>query len=192
MRIVAIAGVVALVACGGGGSGPAGGTFKGSIGGQTFDVKDAMSAVVQGTTTTSQTFRYGVVVLSRAPSICSEFTARKEPQANQYLLLEVADLSSSVADVPKGPGTYPIVVAPGQPTAAIAVYFATDATCTPIANTSSSATSGSVTLTNVGSTYSGSFDLTFATGDSVTGTFTAPGCAGLESLIESGAPTACH
>jgi hypothetical protein len=44
--------------------------------------------------------------------------------------------------------------------------------------------SGTVTLTgNSGGAYSGSFDLSFESGDHVTGTFNAARCAGIETFL---------
>jgi hypothetical protein len=198
MRVIAALGcATVMVACGGGGPG-AGGTFTGSIAGQSFAVRDAMSAVIQGTNSAGQTFRNALVMVTSAQSICSKFSAKKEPRATQYLLIALGDFSSSsgLVDVPKGPGTFPIFgVTPGQSTASTGTFFATDSLCDPIDQTASDATSGSVTLTSVGGVYSGSFNLTFQNAtstDVVSGTFTAPACAGLADLLQSGDRTTCE
>jgi hypothetical protein len=199
MRAIAALGCATVVMACGGGGGPTQGTatFTGSIAGQAVAAADAMSAVVQGTTTRGQTFRNAVVVITSAQAICSKFTGKKEPHGTQYLLISLGDFSSGsgVADAPKGPGTFPIGVVQGQTTAALGTFFATDSSCNQIDQTISDATSGSITLTSVGGTYAGSFNLTMQSKNStdvVSGTFSAPACAGLTDLIQSGASTTCE
>src|SRR5690349_13110728 len=192
MRVLVLC-AAAAAACGGGGSAPATGsaTFTGTIGGQPFAVVDAVSAQVQGTDTSGQTFRNGVVLLSSVPTICAKLSAKKEARNTQYLILFVATFDGSVVDAPKGPGTFAVGAQAAQTSAATGTYFATDATCT-VVGSPACATAGAVTLTGTGGTYQGSFNLTFNATDAVTGTFTAPGCPALADLVQSASATACE
>jgi hypothetical protein len=90
------------------------------------------------------------------------------------LVVEVAADSASVA-----PGTYMVV---SQGFGASASYALTDQNCLPALT--ENATSGTVTISSVGSSVNGSFDLMFDS-DHLTGTFSAPICS--FSLSDGGA-----
>jgi hypothetical protein len=72
-------------------------------------------------------------------------------------------------------GTYPIGVS-GAGSYAVATYSSTNGNC--VKSYGESATSGTVTLTNITATeIDGSFDVTFSSGDHLTGSFSAPVCS---------------
>lgn len=187
MRASIVIYAAAVVACGGGGSGTAGATIQGTVRGQPVAFKDAMSTDVQFGNGQNQ----AAVILSSAPQICSLFGNGKEPQSSQYLLVSLAQINGTAVSVPTGPGTFDIVLSSTTTRGALVVFLSTDAACQD-ATSGAQATAGTVTLTSAGPTYAGSFDVTLATGDHITGTFTAPSCAGLAKVLTSGTPTTCQ
>jgi hypothetical protein len=182
------AAAAALLSCGGGSSGPTPGsaTFQGTVRGNPVTMADATSAEIQP----SSSARNGVVVVSSASAICASLGTGKEPKSSQHLIVAVAEFNGTTVTAPTGPGVFPIVFGPTSTRGAIATFVSTDATCQdPAAPNGAAATGGTITLTAVGATYSGSFDLTLDTTDHITGTFTAPGCNGLAAVLQSGNTT---
>jgi hypothetical protein len=92
------------------------------------------------------------------------------PRSAQVLQLGASAVGSTVPL-----GQYVIGATPT--TTAAAGFTAQDATCNPTSD--EQATSGTITMTQVSTTtVAGSFDVTFANGDHLTGTFSAPVCTG--------------
>jgi hypothetical protein len=187
MTLRPVAGGILLsvcVACGGGSSG--GNTVNGSIRGRSLQAADAISGNLV-ITPAGSAFNIGVIVLSSASAMCAKVTASQESKNSQYLALSVTDFSSSgQSNVPSGPGTYSLSSIAGQlpPKLATAVYLQTDGTC--FTSLAATGTSGTVTLTSASSgSYSGTFDITFDTGDHATGSFTASNCGGLSQFGQS-------
>jgi len=121
------------------------------------------------------------VVITNFAGTCDLLQSPTHRQANATdLMLMVGAVAPSVPA-----GTYPIG------SMAIAQYGADSATCT--STTSESARAGSIVLTNVTSTeIQGTFDVTMANGDHLTGSFDAPICnvnfAGLSTTNASQLP----
>ncbi len=171
-----------LVACGGGsGSGSVNGTIRGA----SMRVADAISGnyfnpigLYTG---------YGVIALSTSGGLCGTWGAGKQPKSSQFLLFEVFDinLTTSQNTAPSGPGSYTVLANPGviaRP--AYVTYLALDANCH--LSSAIGGSSGTLTLSSVGNGgYSGTFDVTFNSGDRVTGSFNASNCAGLATLLSS-------
>ncbi len=161
-------------------------TVNGSIRGNSLKSGDAVSAtgsVALG----GSPINAGVVVLSNTSGLCGLAVAGKEPKNSQFLILVVSDRNTNTA--PTGAGSYVIYSSGAQPTKlAIAQYFQTDASCHEIQSTL--ATSGTITLTSVSNgNLSGTFDLTFDTGDHVSGSFSAANCSALIFVLANPNPT---
>lgn len=200
MRVSILCCAAAMVACGGGNSSapivPGSATMSGTVRGLPVTAADATSAQLQLTAQgTGQVFHEAAIVISSAPAICSQMGAGKEPKSTQFLLIALAEKDGSTVVAPKGPGTFPIVTSTttGATRAAAATFVSTDATCRdPIVSTGTAATAGSVTLTTVGTTYTGTFTVTLNTNDQISGTFTAPDCAGLANVLQGTVTTTCQ
>jgi len=132
--------------------------------------------VGEGTMTVS----FAAVVITNLAGSCAIAERNGNPPNAQSLLLEAGVKGTSVP-----PGTYTI----GDTTSvALAEFTAQDATCTQ--TTDDKGTAGTITLTSSSSTeVSGSFDVTFDSGDHVTGTFSAPVCNA--SLTSDAGTSAC-
>jgi hypothetical protein len=158
----------ALAACGttGGGTGaaPTSTSVSGSAGGQSFAVKDAVGLY----NTTSE---YSGVIITDFSGSCTLLGGgMTAPPSTQLLAIEL--IANGIGMAP-GPGTYTLNKT--QNVDIIASYLASDANCKETVN--EQATAGSVTMDTVGSTtVSGTFDVTFANGDHLTGQFDAPVC----------------
>jgi len=191
MRLLGIAALLGLVACGSGGSqAPGSATFAGTIGGKSLTPRDAISGVVSFSAN-GVPGHAAVIAIASSAGICSLGGAGKEPASTQYLVLSVFRLQPDYsAAPPSGPGTYPVGALTIEN--AVAVFAGTDASCQLTTQELSVASSGSVTLTAVGDRYAGAYDLTFAFGDHVTGTFDAPACGGLAQLGPGTGSLACQ
>jgi len=167
--------MIAVAGCGGNGSGN---SVSGNIGGGTLAVADAVSVpYVAGASSDGAT----AIVLSNSGGVCADFTAGQQPPNVQALTFEVFRIDDSGHPAkPTAVGGYPIVrqqegPAPSGNTA-IAAFTTTDASCEETRTLD--AITGSITLERLDATgYAGIFDLTFDSGDHVTGRFDAPTCA---------------
>jgi hypothetical protein len=173
-----------LVACGGGGSGRGSGNIDGTIRGASVRVADAISTNYFFSTVPVTS--YGVIALSSSGGLCGTWGAGKQPKSSQFLLLAVSDTNpAGQGTAPSGPGSYTVVTNPqtiAKP--ALVAYFAVDANCQ--LTSTAGGTSGTVTLSSVANSgYSGTFDVTFDSGDHVTGSFKASNCAGLTTFLDS-------
>jgi hypothetical protein len=202
MRVVLSLCVAAAVGCGSGtqagnagSSGTA--TVNGTIHGRQITAADASSAVVP-VTWNGFSLQAGGVVISSAANICATLTASKQPRSWQSLVLGVAQQQGATFAAPTGPGVFNVITsAPTDSKVALVYFRTTDDRCADLGpNADAAATSGTVTLTSVGATYTGSFEVTFDTGEHVTGSFRAPACPGVvpvvQSLLGSGTPPACE
>jgi len=95
------------------------------------------------------------------------------------------DPTTGGSSPPSGPGSYTVVTNPlGIAKLAVAAYFAVDTNCQ--LSSTSAGNSGTVTLSSVGEGgYSGTFDVTFNSGDRVTGSFKASNCTALTTYLDS-------
>lgn len=161
-------------ACGGaiestGASQPVGSaSVTGTIKGQPVPANDAI--VTQLTTSTS-----GSVATSRTVAITSATHAC--PCAITQARSTVLVLTVGVQGTDMAPRTYSFPSAGTDTGVAEAHYLVDDPATSLLA-----ATSGSITLSQISSsTTVGTFDLTFPTGDRITGRFSAPTCAAAEA-----------
>ena len=163
-------------------------TFQGSVHATSMQPKDAISSVAT-VGLASGAAPAAAIIISDAGALCSKVSANLEPASSRALILFLADVNPSTGalQAAAGTGVYPIfLLGSGVPPAhfAVATFGANDASCKAIAADSAEAISGSVTLTaNGGGEYSGTYDLTFDTGDTVTGAFETVVCQGLVSYL---------
>jgi hypothetical protein len=174
MRLIPsfLACAAALVACGGStstlGSGSQGSSsVSGTAGGQPVTTVDEVG--LSGTEVQNGiTVAYAGAAITNVPGTCAVLERHGDPPSATVLLVAVGVEGSTVP-----PGTY--VVGAQSTQTAQATYFSQDAACKQTLNLN--ATSGTVTLTAAsGAFVEGSFDLHFANGDHLSGTFSAPMC----------------
>jgi hypothetical protein len=180
-----------ICVCCGGGGGPASGsaTFSGLVSGQTLTPHDATAAVLSFSGT-GVPGRAALIAIASAPGLCSSLTGGKEPKSTSYLVLTAFQMQRDYsAAPPPAPGTY--YVASAALENGVAVFASTNATCGLVA-APKPATTGTITFTSVGNRYSGSYDLTFAFGEHVTGTFDAPLCGGISALDPGSGTLTCQ
>jgi hypothetical protein len=192
--------LAALAACGPGmddGSDSTGtATVNGTIHGRQITAADASSAVVPASVQ-GFSFTAGAVVISSAANICSTVSAGKQPRNWQTLVLGVAQQQNGNVGPPTAPGVYTIITGLSFDSHIAVAYFrATDANCADLGLTAdAAAVSGTVTLTSVTPAFTGSFDLTLDTAEHITGSFKAPACAAIASVVQSaqgGTAPACQ
>lgn len=170
--------VLAATACGSS-TGVQGASVSGTFAGQPLDALD--SASFSGTSTD---IAFLSEIIASTPGVCSA-AQDHVAQANGTRLELVVQSFGGGSPKPIAPGKYtithgdPAVDANGNFLLASAQYNALDASCQPtIADTTSSATSGSITVTSLSaSMISGRFDLVFPNGDELTGNFSSPVCS---------------
>ena len=185
--------LVAVAACGGG-SGSAGATFSGAVKGQTLSPKDSISSPATVLLPIGGTAGVAAIVLGDDGALCTKVTANTEPRNGKALILLLADVNPNlIASAPAGTGTFTVYdfsagLAGGLPPAHAAVvsFGVDDASCVQDDTKSATGKSGSVTLTrNSGGSYAGSYEVTFDSGDHVTGTFGTTACPGLADYLRA-------
>jgi len=153
-------------------------TVTGTIGGNSLKAGDAVStlgAVAGAVALDTLPYNAAAVVLSNSSGLCASASSGKEPKSSQFLTLLLND--QTLHFPPSVPGTYPVwpLTGPQPATFVVVQYTLTDANCLPVQ--SDRAISGTVTITSIGNgDVSGNFDLTFDSGDHVTGSFSAKNC----------------
>jgi hypothetical protein len=157
----------ALAACGttgGKASGPTSTSVSGSAGGQSFVVRDTV-----GLYNTAR--EYSGAIITNFPASCTLLqSGMTAPPLTQLLAIEL--IANGLGMAP-GPGTYTLGAT--QNVAIVVSYAASDVNCNETIN--EQATGGSVTLDTVSATaVTGTFDMTFASGDHLAGQFDAPVC----------------
>jgi hypothetical protein len=171
--------LVVGAACGG--STSANGTVDGTVNSTPVTVTDSMG-MTGPQTYAGVTAQVVAAFLTNVSGICGVVTRRGNPPNLDMIGVSVS--SSSAASIP--PGTYPLGYANGM--AAQVSYTSADAMCQTTLN--EIAKSGSITITQVTSaTVDGSFDATFASGDHLSGKFSAPVCpVTLEQIVSIDSP----
>ena len=180
---------VGAAACGGGSSASA--TFTGTIHGQNFAPKEAISATTAISSGSTSTI--GVIVVANNTGLCHDVAANQTPKNLAGLLLTVGDVNTSTgaSTAPTAPGVFTISSSSAQPKSAFVAFEVTDASCKDISAQDAVGASGTVTLTSVsGGAYAGSFDVVMDSGDHVTGSFSATNCASIGALFGSSTSTA--
>ena len=168
-----------VLACGNDG---ASATFLGTVRGASMFPTDFISS--QATVS----FASGVVpaaaiVLSDAAALCTDVSANRQPSNSRMLSIFLTDVDAGGSlRAPKGTATYTIFAGSGSPPPhfAVASYLVDDESCSEVTARSATAAAGTVTLTgNADGAYAGTYDLTFDSGDRVTGAFHTAICRGL-------------
>jgi hypothetical protein len=184
----ALAVLLLAAACSGGGSSSA--TFNGSVHGQTLTPSQSISSPAT-VSLASGNAPVAAIMLSDSPSLCGKLGLNQAPQSARVLLIFLSDVNAATGaiQVPAGTATYTVfVVSSGNPSAhfAVASFGVNDSACHQIAAQSAAAISGTVTLTgNAGGTYMGTYDLSFDSGDRVTGSFDTAVCQSVASFLAS-------
>jgi hypothetical protein len=208
-----IASAACMVACGGTTTGGGGGTgsLTGTVAGTSFAVASQVAAVEAASTscTSGGTFDGGqtgetctssgqaviVILTNRADLTCELAQSETASQASVgFASLDELELLVANATGDVTPGTYPIVAANSTATSgAGAMFGTTSASCATVV--SAQAETGTVTLTQFGATaVSGTYDVTFGSQGSFSGSFDIPICvlpdAGTVEPSDGG-PPAC-
>jgi hypothetical protein len=151
---------------------------SGSVAGQVFSVRDTIGLYNAGNASLQP---YSGVVLANSTGTCALFqSGLTSPPSTQLLVIQIYGTGSTVP----GPGSYAYGATNG--TELVIQYAASDADCN--LTTSETATGGSVTLETVtAAAITGTFDVTFAGGDHVSGAFDGPVCDFvLSALVSNG------
>ena len=163
-----------LSACLGCGSGHAGrASFVGQVHGQTFSPADAVSY------TPAEGGAVAVVYVGSTGGLCDDFAHQRTRSSAFSLSIELVDwdLAAHTASAPSAPGDYAVIFPPPNVPREAGVFFhQTDATCAFTEN-SETGVAGTVSLTAVrDGALTGTYDITFHSGDRVTGSFDAAAC----------------
>jgi hypothetical protein len=156
--------------------------ISGTIHGQTFDIQQAVSAIVQ-TTVAGTPATIGAVLLANDPNLCFDLNLNRILGGFQGVLIE-AYVDTTPVEAPAA-GTFTIGATTGNVASAQAI--ALDDDCHPGSGDEPTATSGTVTLTAVYTNDEfvvGSFDLSLEGGDHITGTFDQPtACTSVSNYV---------
>jgi hypothetical protein len=167
-------------------------SIHGTVGGQTIDIADAVSAVVTMTQDIPPT-TWGVVVMGSSHTLCTDFGALVTHPNEQFIIISLADVSGMSYSPPTEPGTfmvrYDTTVPPQLAYFQVLVH---DAMCNDILMPTALGAGGTVVLTGVdGDRLAGHYDVTLGSGDHVTGSFDPEPCPALGANWNM-APTSCH
>ncbi len=168
---------LALVACGNDG---ATASFVGTVRGESMSPADAISDPATVMFTSGST-AVGAIVLSDAGGLCTRASANRDSKGARVLALYLSDVDAQTGTIgpPKGAAAYPVFTV-----VSVASFAVNDLLCKKIPDKSAAAVSGSVTLTgNADGAYAGTYDLTFDSGDHVTGSFKTATCRGLAAYL---------
>jgi hypothetical protein len=169
---------LALAALSGCPAGSGSSKVDGNVGGAPLAVHDALAVTVHASATSAGTTS---IILTDASNVCEEFAAGKAPAGVAALALEVLHLDAQGRpSEATAAGKFDIVKPDAAPTANSNVAVATFATSNDQCATVKSlkAVGGSITIDHVDATgYTGSFDITFDSGEHISGRFDAIECA---------------
>ena len=180
-RLILSLAAALLAGCGSDSGGSPIGTasFSGTVHGQPFSPKDALS----GSTSTGGGHSASVLVITDRAGLCSLPGAT--PKNGRAMVVLLSDNNAT----PTAAGTFQvtgILSSNPPPKVAYVLFFVYDNTCNDVSAQEASGASGTVTLTQPGNALAGSFDFTFDSGDHVTGTFAAGACAGFSTSADAG------
>lgn len=178
-RLMTLVMAVSMVGCSG--------SVNGSVGGVSLSVADAIFGTIKGND--GKIFA-ATVFMADKPKLCDSLKANRQPKqmtALQITFLRTSDTEFLAPDV----GEYTVrdnVLTPNSLSAG-ASFARTDANCTnTLSANATDAKSGLVKVTNfkaeTNGNAAGTFDITFGSGDKVTGNFNASYCD-LSSLSET-------
>lgn len=190
-RIACIASAITLAACGSSGSSN-GGSVTGTIHGQMFDIKDAISASVSQTDpNTGATTSLIEIIMADTSGLCKTLGADQQPKNVKFVELAVADFNGTTITAPTMPGTFTISSSPAPMLGAFQAVV-TDATCQEVTASGAKGTSGTISVTSISNgAVDGHYDVVLDSGDHVTGSFSPESCPALQTAINSTTPPAC-
>lgn len=176
-------------ACGGGTA--SSNTVRGTVSGYSLNARDGVSQVVRNGPSVS----FAMVLMTSIANACPVFSAGHMLRNDETVLLRLAtreQYQSGAKTLPPSLlGEYPIVSEVATPASgkfAILDFLVIDAACT--ASETLESNGGKVTLTRVDATgYTGTFDVTFTSGDHVTGSFDTTDC---QALTPGSTPHTCQ
>ncbi|HET7505252.1 MAG TPA: hypothetical protein VFK02_29740 [Kofleriaceae bacterium] len=163
--------------------------MSGNIHGNAFAIEDAISASVALTD-----LHGAVIVLSSTSGLCKDAAANAVHPNQKAVIITLFDINGTTLNTPTAPGTYTIFQGSGAPPAKAAAWVASvnDATCSEIDASGATATTGTVTLSDInGNAFSGSYDVVLDSGDHVTGSFDPEACPDLQTALNSDASSTC-
>lgn len=163
---------------------PGTGTVTGTFGGESIQVRSAVSASLP-----INGGEVGVIILSDETEICDWFSDGYQPYGARHLVIQLLDWDGSTAEAPSSPGEYPVYTQPGSAQRqAFADYLRMSSSqCGFVENVP--AADGSVTLDAVGgNVYRGSAALETDFAENVTVTFDTTSCPALTQLFGNGLP----
>jgi hypothetical protein len=182
--------LVLCVGCGGGAV--ISNSINGTVSGYSLTPLAAVSTVAQNGPSTS----FAILMMTgRGKDECSLITAGHQLQSTQALQLRIATRTedqdhNTTTQPPSLTGVYPVYPEPQTPVVgrfAILDFVVTDATCT--AAQIFEAASGNLTLTRIDANgYSGTFDVTFSSGDHLSGSFDSATCAAIIGNVNTSCP----
>ena len=188
-RILAGTSLALAVACGGSNAptynltGTA--TSTGTVGGQSMaNPADAVSTLIpQGSSAA------GTILISTSANLCAQSNAHTRLKSARSLAI-VMGIQSGNSVAPPTVGTYTVYTQAGANTAqgniATALFAVSDAACNASASQS---TGGTMTLTRVDATgYTGTYNITFNTSDTLSGTFNTGSCSALVGSASTTCP----
>lgn len=151
------------------------------MGGGPIETADMISATVTTSDGDGDTSSVARIVLANTSNLCADAGASPpiDRKGQQFIAIELRDVSGAVRTAPAAPGVYTIYPDTGSEPAKSASFTVGvfDDTCQLVDDKSSSGQSGTVTLTSVtAGVYAGSYDVELKTGDRVTGTFAPTAC----------------
>ena len=147
-------------------------SVSGTINGVPFVALDAVSAVVF----TPAGTQAGIFITS-TPDFCADLAAKvdRADSAQLFFVAAIRDANDRNS-TPTAPASFPITSTPIPPGEfSFGGYLARDATCQ--LTTPARATAGSVVVADIDNQiFDGTFDVTLASGDRITGTFSPGAC----------------
>lgn len=174
-QVVVALSLMGAFACGNGG------TFNGTVSGNSLSVKDAVFSV----TRVDGKIQYSNLILADAPNLCTSLRANRNPKS--VTVFAASFVRSNVAGevLATDVGDYTVVTTyslEGGTRSSIAAFFKTDANCTTINTEEQGAgKSGIIKISEYNPStegkMSGTFDITFGEqNDKVSGSFSADYC----------------
>ncbi len=180
-----VAALLLCVAC-------APGSFNGTVAGNGLDVQDVVFIPMKDT---GGAIKGVMVGMSDVFDICTLMKANKEPKNATTVTFSVMTLNADYTFATPAAGDYPIrTTVPASGNYAGGGFAKLDSTCTDtIADPQGTAQSGTVKVSSItleaGGTMSGTFDVTFGTSDTATGSFAAAYC---DAPLDSGTTPTCE
>ena len=181
MKLAGAASLIALAACAGSGhTPPAADAPPGAT--------EAVWTIAPPNNLPGWTGQAAFVMMSTAPGLCARASVNAVLPGEKLVTLEIADVAGSTASPPTGPGSYEVPIESFlAPKSAWMETASIDAHCTFTGT--GGGRGGTVDITAIaGDTFTGSYDVR-TNGGSMTGSFTATRCPGLDAALQHELPS---